>query len=188
MIRLDNWNEGHRGDLTEEIINNTNEYLLKQNLALINKIPTPVKVLKRDGSKIIDGFFEEKGLLDYIGICQGLPVAFDSKETNQISLPLSNIAEHQYEYIENFIKQDGYAFIICHFKKLQKFYLIPGEIVLDYYYKSLNSGRKSIPEKKLKKEYEIKIDKWTGLLNYLPQLNTYYNYRQKGLLKLGKQL
>lgn len=186
MIRLDNWDEGHRGDLTEEIINDTNKYLLNKNLALINKIPTPVKVLKRNGGKITDGFFEEKGLLDYIGICQGLPIAFDSKETNQISLPLSNIAEHQFIYIENFIKQDGYAFIICHFKKLQKFYLIPGEIVLDYYYKSFKNGRKSIPEKSLDENFEIKLDKRSGILNYLVQLNNYYNYREKGLLKLDK--
>lgn len=184
MIRLDNWGEGHRGDLTEEIINITNTYLLNKNLALVNKIPTPVKVLKRKGSKITDGFFEEKGLLDYIGICQGLPIAFDAKETNQISLPLSNIAEHQFIYIENFIKQDGYAFIICHFKKLKKFYLIPGEIILDYHYKSFKGGRKSIPEKSLDKNFEIKLD--SGILNYLVQLNTYYDYREKRLLKLGK--
>lgn len=184
MHELINWDKGHRGDLTEEIINNTNEYLLRHNLALINKIPTPVKVLKREGGKITDGFFEEKGLLDYIGICQGLPIAFDAKETRQKSLPLSNIAEHQYEYIENFIKQGGYAFIICHYKTLKKFYLIPGEIVLDYYYKSLTGGRKSIPEKELEEEYRVKFDKWTGILNYLPQLNHYYNQKEKGLLKL----
>jgi len=184
LHELINWDKGHRGDLTEEIINNTNEYLLRHNLALINKIPTPVKVLKREGGKITDGFFEEKGLLDYIGICQGLPIAFDAKETRQKSLPLSNIAEHQYEYIENFIKQGGYAFIICHYKTLKKFYLIPGEIVLDYYYKSLTGGRKSIPEKELEEEYRVKFDKWTGILNYLPQLNHYYNQKEKGLLKL----
>ncbi len=184
MHELINWDKGHRGDLTEEIINNTNEYLLRHNLALINKIPTPVKVLKREGGKITDGFFEEKGLLDYIGICQGLPVAFDAKETKQKSLPLSNIAEHQYEYIENFIKQGGYAFIICNYKSLERFYLVPGEIVLGYYYKSLSGGRKSIPEKELEEEYRIKFDKWTGILNYLPQLNHYYNQKEKGLLKL----
>lgn len=184
LTRLINWDTGHRGDKTEEIINYTNDYLLKHNLALINKIPTPIKVLKREGNKIVDGFFEEKGLLDYIGVCQGLPVAFDAKETKQKSLPLSNIAEHQYEYIENFIKQDGYAFIICNFKTLKKFYLIPGEIVLNYYYKSLTGDRKSIPENKLDKEYLIKFNEQTGILNFLPQLNHYYNQKKKNLLKL----
>lgn len=175
---------GHRGDFTENIINNTNEYLLQEHLALINKISTPVKVLKRQKYKITDAFFEKKGILDYIGICQGLPIAFDAKETNQKSLPLSDIAEHQYEYMENFIKQKGYAFIICNYKKLEKFYFIPGETVLSYYYKSLKGGRKSIPQKNLEKEYEIEFDKWNCMLNYLVQLNHYYNQREKDLLKL----
>ena len=86
MIKLGSWSEGHRGDFTEEIINHTNDYLLKHNLALINKIPTPVKVIKREGGKITDAFFEEKGLLDYIGVCQGLPIAFDAKnKTKKVS-------------------------------------------------------------------------------------------------------
>lgn len=177
-------NLGHRGDFTEEIINNTNDALLREKLALISKIPTPVKVLKREKNMITRGFFEEKGLLDYLGICQGLAIAFDSKETNNPSLPLSNIALHQYTYIENFIKQDGYAFIICNFKKLNKFYLIPGEVVLKYYYASLKGGRKSIPEKELEEKYEIELSMRDYTLNYLVQLNTYYKDRASGVLKV----
>lgn len=151
-------------------------------MALISKIPTPVKVLKRKGYKIIDGFFEKKGILDYVGVCQGLSISFDAKETNLKSLPLKNIPSHQFKYIENFIKQDGYAFILCNFKKIKKFYLIPGEILLDYYYKSLNGGRKSIPEKELDEKYEIKLNKNTYILNYLNALNIYYNDRKQKLL------
>lgn len=172
---------GHRGDYTEDIINYTNIYYLKKGLALVNKIPTPVKVLRRKGPMIVDAFFEEKGILDYAGVCQGLPISFDSKETNLSSLPLSNISSHQFEYIKNYIEQDGYAFIICNFKKKNKFYLIPGEIVLDYYNKSLNGGRKSIPEKDMKEKYEIKLNQKSYILNYLTTLNTYYNDRKKGV-------
>lgn len=179
-MNLGDFQGGHRGDYTESILNNTNEYLLSQDLALVSKIPTPIKVLKRKGAMITNAFFEEKGLLDYVGVCQGLPIAFDSKGTNGISLPLSNIAEHQFEYIKNFIGQDGYAFIICHFKRLNKFYFIPGEIVLSYYYNSFNGGRKSIPEKELEGKYEIKENK-NGVLSYLPQLNTYYKDRKGGV-------
>jgi len=183
VLRIENPTE-HRGDLTESIINNTNRYLLRKGLALVNKISTPVKVLERKGAKITDAFFEEKSVLDYLGVCQGLPVAFDSKETEAISLPLSNIAEHQLDYIEGFIKQDGYAFILCNFKSLRKFYMIPGEIVLDYYYKSFKGGRKSIPEKALDNDYEIKFIENKYILDYLTTLNVYYNQRQEGLLML----
>lgn len=178
-----NWAEGHRGDFSEEIINRTNDYFLKEGLAMVSKIPTPVKVLKRKGYKIVDGFFEQKGILDYVGVCQGLPVAFDSKETNAVSLPLSNIPKHQLRYIQNFLIQGGYAFIICNFKRLDRFYLIPGEIVLDYYKNSLKGGRKSIPEKELDRKYEIKLDKRNYVLNYLVPLNNYYNDRKNQVLE-----
>lgn len=170
---------GRRGNLTEELLNNTHIYFKRNKLAFIRKVPVPVKVLKRVKNMITKAFFESKGMLDYIGVCQGLHVAFDSKETNSPSLPLSNIAEHQFEFIRDFNNQDGYAFIICNFKKKSKFYLIPGEIVLEYYEKSLKGGRKSIPEKELEEKYEISFDANRYVLNYLPQLNEYYHNRKK---------
>lgn len=165
--------------LTEDILNHTHEVFKKQDLAFINKAPVPIKVLNIKGHMITRAFFEEKGMLDYVGVCQGVAVAFDAKETNKISLPLSNISSHQIDFIEDFNKQNGLAFIICNFKKLNKFYLIPGEVVLDYHYKSLEGGRKSIPEKELEEKYEIKFDENRYVLNYLTQLNYYYEERKK---------
>lgn len=168
---------GHRGDLTEELLNNTHDYFKRHNLAFIKKIPVPVKVIQRIKNTITQAFFESKGMLDYVGVCQGLPISFDSKETNKPSLPLSNIAEHQFDFIEDFNKQDGYAFIICNFKKSGKFYLIPGEFLLKSYKASLKGGKKSISEKDMETKYEIPLDERRYVLNYLPQLNLYYKDR-----------
>ena len=41
------WNtRGLRGSTLEELINRTNEFYLEKNLALIQKIPTPITPLK----------------------------------------------------------------------------------------------------------------------------------------------
>ena len=43
------WNtRGLRGSTLEELINRTNEFYLEKNLALIQKIPTPITPLKID--------------------------------------------------------------------------------------------------------------------------------------------
>lgn len=159
--------QGNRGSFTEELVNKMNEIYLKKGLGLVTKIPTPTKVLATKKGMITRAFYEEKGILDYVGVIQGLPIAFDAKETKGKSLPLSNIADHQYSYIENFMEQKGYAFILVNFTDLQKIYLIPGEMVLQYKRESLQGGRKSIPEGALGERLEVDFK---NLPNYLPTL------------------
>lgn len=166
--------QGNRGMMTEMLINVTNEHYRRKGLALVTKIPTPIKVVKQRGGIVTHGFFEEKGVLDYLGIVQGLPVTFDAKETKEKRLPLKNIAEHQYEYIEDFIKQGGYAFIIAHFAQCGAFYLIPGEFILECRKRALEGGMKSIGITELPDKYKINSD---NLIEYLPQLNEYYRER-----------
>lgn len=166
--------QGNRGDFTEALINYTNDYYRRKGLALVTKIPTPTKVLKSHGGMITKAFYEEKGVLDYLGIVQGLPVTFDAKETKGTRLPLSNIAEHQYAYISDFIKQGGYAFILAHFSDFKAFYILPGEFVLLWKERALEGGRKSIPMKDIPENYKLDAD---NLINYLGGLNEYYKER-----------
>lgn len=172
MITITRWNSlGHRGDSTENLINSINELYDRQNLALITKVPTPIKVIKIHLGKIVEAFFEEKATVDYNGIVQGYGICFDSKETKKDSLPLSNIHQHQIDYMNKFNYQKGYSFIICNFKKASQFYLIPIEVINSYWDKSKKGGRKSIPISDLNDRYIIKIK--NGLPNYLDALNKY---------------
>lgn len=166
--------QGNRGMMTEAVINATNDHYRRKGLALVTKIPTPIKVVKQRGGIVTHGFFESPGVLDYLGIVQGLPVTFDAKETKEKSLPLKNIADHQYDYIADFLKQGGYAFIIAHYAFCGAFYLIPGEYLLECRKKSLEGGLKSIPISALPDKYKINSD---NLIEYLPQLNEYYKER-----------
>lgn len=77
------WNtRGLRGSTLEELINRSNEFYLEKNLALIQKIPTPITPLKIDKEHrhITLAYFEQKSTVDYIGVVQGIPVCFDAKE------------------------------------------------------------------------------------------------------------
>lgn len=111
-----------------------------------------------------------------MGIIQGVGVAFDAKETNLKSLPLSNIHDHQVEFMQDIDNQNGLAFMIIHFKFCDEYYLIPYE-ELKYYYDN-QTTRKSIPYSAMKKEFIIELSP-IGILDYLPALNAYLDYKDK---------
>ncbi|MDD6844963.1 MAG: Holliday junction resolvase RecU, partial [Clostridia bacterium] len=104
------WNSrGLRGSTLEDFINLSNEKYLSSGLAVIQKIPTPIKPIKidKDSRHITLAYFDQKSTVDYIGVVQGIPVCFDAKETAVDTFPLTNIHPHQITFMENFEKQHG---------------------------------------------------------------------------------
>ena len=122
------WNSrGLRGSTLEDFINLSNEKYLSSGLAVIQKIPTPIKPIKidKDSRHITLAYFDQKSTVDYIGVVQGIPVCFDAKETTVDTFPLTNIHPHQITFMENFEKQHGISFIILYFSARDEFYYIP---------------------------------------------------------------
>lgn len=170
---------GHRGDVLEDLILLTNEYYKKQRLGRVDKVATPIKVVEIDGNGYVTkGFFEKKSTVDFHGIIQGTGIAFDCKETNLKSIPLSNIHEHQVEYMKDIDYQGGLAFLIVHFKFCDEYFLIPFEIIEKYYQDSKSGSRKSIPYNALDQKFRIPKES-NGILNYLPILNTYLDFKEE---------
>lgn len=92
------WNSrGLRGSSFEEIINFTNERYRQSGLALFQKIPTPITPVRMDEETrtITLAYFEKQSTVDYIGVAQGIPIAFVAKETAGKTWPLRNIHAHQ---------------------------------------------------------------------------------------------
>ena len=140
------WNSrGLRGSTLEDLINRTNEKYLQNNLALIQKIPTPITPINIDKSTrhITLAYFDQKSTVDYIGVVQGVPVCFDAKECHTDTFPLANIHEHQVEFMKNFEKQDGVAFILISFTHKNEFYYLRFEELYKFWSRKLEGGRKS---------------------------------------------
>ena len=134
-----------RGMNLEEDINHSNTYYNTNGIALIYKKPTPIKVVAVEypKNKIKEAYFNEPSTLDYVGIYKGKYLEFDAKETeSKTSFPLSNIHKHQLEHIKKVIEFGGIAYLIIRFTTLNKTYLLPGEILLEFI---KNNTRKSIP-------------------------------------------
>ena len=121
------WNSrGLRGSTLEELVNLTNELYTEKNLALMQKIPTPITPVKIDSEsgQIKLAYFEKDSTVDYIGVVQGVPVCFDAKECATDTFPLRNIHEHQIHFMRQFEKQRGISFLLVMFTARNEFYYL----------------------------------------------------------------
>ncbi|MCF0128478.1 MAG: Holliday junction resolvase RecU [Pseudobutyrivibrio sp.] len=136
---------GLRGSTFEEFINQTNTIYEENSLALIQKIPTPITPIDIDHKTrhITLAYFDKKSTVDYIGVVQGIPVCFDAKECVVDTFPLQNIHAHQVEFMRNFEKQEGLAFILIYFSHRDQYYYLSFRELMKYWNRMLEGGRKS---------------------------------------------
>ncbi|MYL45031.1 Holliday junction resolvase RecU [Virgibacillus halodenitrificans] len=136
---------GKRGQSFETSLNYTNEIYINQKRAIVNKRPTPVKVLKSKGTRVLNGYYEEKSTVDYDGVYQGKSIVFEAKTTKEKRLPLSIISDHQIDYLEDMEKQGAISFLIVEMRVSREVYLVPNNMLRKYVKASKQGGRKSIP-------------------------------------------
>ena len=150
------WNSrGLRGSTLEDLLNRTNEKYRENGLALIQKIPTPITPIKidKESRHITLAYFDQKSTVDYIGAVQGIPVCFDAKECNTDTFPLANIHEHQLEFMNQFEKQDGIAFILIYYTHRDEFYYLRFETLKKFWDRAVNGGRKSFRLEELEENF-----------------------------------
>lgn len=156
----DKWNvKGLRGSVLEELINYTNEKYRQQKLALVQKIPTSIKPVRFDKTKrhITLAYFDQKSTVDYIGVVQGIPICFDAKECAKDIFPLQNIHEHQVEFMKNFEKQQGIAFILIYYSSRNILYYMRFEELYRFWMRAQNGGRKSFRFDELDERFFMKF-------------------------------
>ncbi|MEW9595782.1 Holliday junction resolvase RecU [Bacillus toyonensis] len=138
---------GNRGMAFEMLINLSNEMYQRGGVALINKRPTPVKVIKSKGSQVINGFYEAKSTVDYDGVYKGRAIAFEAKSTEKDTrFDLKNIAQHQLDYLEEAEKMGAICFFLIEFSKDKSVFAVPLSIIQSYVRMSHQpKGKKSIP-------------------------------------------
>ncbi|PFU86489.1 Holliday junction resolvase RecU [Bacillus anthracis] len=139
--------QGNRGMAFEKLINLSNEMYQREGVALINKRPTPVKVLKMVYGRVKDGYYESKSTVDYDGVYRGRAIAFEAKSTNEINrFDLKNIAQHQLDYLEKAEKMGAICFFLIGCTKDQSTFAIPLSVIQSYVRMSQQpKGKKSIP-------------------------------------------
>lgn len=154
------WNSrGLRGSTLEEFLNRTIEKYLEQGLALIQKIPTPITPVQIDKEHrhITLAYFDQRSTVDYIGAVQGIPVCFDAKECHADTFPLQNIHEHQVNFMSEFEKQDGIAFLIIYYSNKNELYYMRYTELKTFWERAQSGGRKSIRYEELNPQYFMRL-------------------------------
>ena len=146
---------GLRGSTLEDMINKTNEKYRDAGLALIQKVPTPITPVRIDQESrhITLAYFDQKSTVDYIGAVQGIPICFDAKECAKETFALQNIHEHQVRFMGDFEKQGGVAFFLIYFTHKDILYYLPYEMLLYFWDRAKEGGRKSFLYDELNPEY-----------------------------------
>ena len=165
----------NRGMSLEEDINLSNDFYRDAGIALINKRPTPINIVKVDytrGARITDAYFEKQSTTDYNGVYKGRYIDFEAKNTKSTtSFPLSNISEHQIAHLKNVLKHGGIAFFIISFQMKDEIYLLDASFVIDFYE---HGKRKSIPYDVFTKEGVLIKQDYSPRLHYLDAVEALY--------------
>jgi len=167
-------NYSNRGMDLESLINETNEYYVENDVALIYKKPTPIgiseAVYTNHGRIIKNGYFKAPSTLDYNGIYKGKYIEFEAKETqSKTSLPLQNFHEHQLKYIGRVLQHGAICFVLI--KMNEWIYFLKGEDLMAFL---KENKRKSIPYQYLENHgYKI-IEKYNPSLDYLKIVDEVY--------------
>ncbi|WP_374964591.1 Holliday junction resolvase RecU [Lysinibacillus sp. RS5] len=168
-MAVKNRSYANRGMHLERLLEMANNKYRNTGIADIQKLPTPVKIMKVTGSKV-EGVRTKGHLVDYMGIYKGKSIIYDAKETGETSFPLKNIEAHQYKLLESWHRKGAVAFLIVYFKIHDKYYLLPFETLRGAWETRENGGRKSIARETFENEcIEVKSkDGYT--LHYLDAL------------------
>ncbi len=163
---------GLRGSILEEMINTTNQHYRDRNLALVQKIPTPITPIDIDKQTrhITLAYFDQKSTVDYIGVAQGIPICFDCKECQVDTFSLQNVHEHQVEYMRDFEKQQGIAFLLINYTSKDLIYYMRYSELERFYQRMTEGGRHSIRFDELDPEFLFPM-KQSLTINYLDFIN-----------------
>ena len=150
------WNSrGLRGSALEEFINQTCGQYRERNLALIQKVPTPITPVRieKESRHITLAYFDQKSTVDYIGAVQGIPVCFDAKECTSDTFALQNIHAHQVQFMTDFEKQGGVAFLVLFFSMRNELFYLPYRDMMRFWNRAKEGGRKSFRYEELEPEF-----------------------------------
>lgn len=165
-------NHSNRGMSFENMINETNEYYLYNNVAIIHKKPIPIQIVKvdypsRSGAVIKEAYYKVPSTTDYNGIYKSKHIDFEAKETiNKTSFPLSNIHNHQIEHLISVEDHGGISFLLIFFKTLDEIYLLETKYLKDFVKRSV-SGRKSIKYDEIKQYGYRVVEGYAPRIEYL---------------------
>ncbi len=169
--------QSNRGMDLENLINQSNQFYVDNEIAFIYKKPTPIKVnkvsyVKQFGvssHRITDAYFSEKSTTDYNGLYKGYYIDFEAKQTKYKSFNLvANLHEHQRKHLDSVMRHGGLAFLFVYFYQCDKIYIIDYSYINDF----IASGKSQIPLTYFEENgFELSLG-YSPALNYIEYIDS----------------
>ncbi len=146
----------------ETMINKTNQYYLKKQIAIIHKRNLLIHISKINKNQV-QGFLGAKSYVDYYGYFKDHIFEFEAKSTKKDYFLLSNIKKHQHNYLLLAEKCGAKTFVLFYFYINKKF------IFLDYHYIKLwkEQRKNKIPLASILKKGKEIVVSFPGIINFL---------------------
>lgn len=136
----------------EEVITSACEFYEGQGVAVIEKTPENLRVIKNNHDGTMQAIFEKKAQPDFKGTLDGGKcIIFEAKHTSMDRIQRNVISEMQEKKLDSYEKMGALAYVMVSFQ-LRNFYRIPWKVfrnMKDIY------GRKYLLETELQK-YQLK--------------------------------
>ena len=161
----------------EDDINETNQYYLCHNIAVIYKKPTPITIRKVDypsrlEAVIKEAYFKIPSTTDYNGIYKGRYIDFEAKETkNKAQFPIGIIHSHQIMHLKKVHKHGGIGFFVIRFSLRNETFLVDAPLLID---KIEHSSKSSIPYSWFQEHGHLIQEGYIPRLDYLKIVDLLY--------------
>lgn len=169
----------NRGKTLEDEVNESNDYYLQHQLAVVHKKPIPIQIVKvdypgRSRAVIREAYYRTPSTTDYNGVYKGYYLDFEAKETkNKTSFPLQNVHEHQVLHMRSVRQQQGIAFLLVAFQSLERYFFLSSDHLDIFWERMQKGGRKSIT---LDEFEQVGIEITPGYAPRIPYLNAVDHY------------
>ena len=153
-----------RGQQFENLVEKSCSYYAHKKIALIEKTPEPLRMIKRGRGSQVIAVFEKKGQPDFKGtVLGGQSVVFEAKHTSGARITLDRVEQHQLANLSLHKGLGGECFILISFE-LKSFYRVP---IDDWEALPGALNKKSANEKDLT---QYKVDVKHGVIDFLGKL------------------
>lgn len=182
----------NRGAPLEEFIRFANERYAHHKVAVIEKLPTEWIPLRNNKGVICGAKVEHKSKVDFIGRYGHIPIAIESKNSNEDNIRFDEVQPHQADYMDAFTEEPGTIGLVLVSFNLKRFFVIPWAFwSMAYEYRVRRNDRNTpvtvsafgqtwtIPKKfsvridELNPSWEIPNHDYTYGLHYLDQVERY---------------
>jgi recombination protein U len=150
----------NRGMPFQDEINAVNEGYELMRVASVYEVPTPCKIVNIKGKPTI---IRQKSIVDYLGTWQGRALAIEAKSTHEPSWALSNLQQHQLDFLVRWERCGGIAGVLLRFETVRRTYWIPLAEMQHYIERAIWGGRKSISMAELPERLLVKTTKRCSL-------------------------